>query len=519
MPHAGILPAEAAVAFTALPPHQPLEPVMQITAQKKNRSFNPVSWIVIGALAGAGVTVSLQSIARGNSGPLPLQEMRQLAGVFGMIKNDYVEEVDEKKLITDAIAGMVESLDPHSQYYTPEEYEEFKEGTSGEFVGIGIEITQEDGLIKIVSPIEDTPGFRAGLQSNDLITRVDGQSVKKMSLTKAVKKMRGKPDTKVVLTIYRKSEERTFPVTIVRDKIKVQSVKAKLLEKDYMWVRLTQFQERTVRDFADKVTKLHRQNPQAKGMVLDLRNDPGGLLDAAIGIASAFLPDNVTVVSTDGQLKSSKGVYTTSTRFIRPDNVEALKEMERETGGRLKDIPLVVLVNAGSASASEIVAGAMQDHRRAKVMGIRTFGKGSVQTVRPLGGGAGIKLTTARYFTPSGKSIQAKGVTPDILIDETAEGNLYAALSMREADLEQHITGADEDSLDAQRREKARLEALRKLDEDKKAGKKPTRLPRFGEPDDFQLQQALNQLKGKPVKVSTTQRKDAKDKTEEDDDS
>lgn len=475
---------------------------MQLNTQKKNRTFGPISWIVIGVLAGAGVTVSLQSIARGSGNPLPLQEMRQLAGVFGMIKNDYVEEVDEKKLITDAIAGMVESLDPHSQYYTPEEYKEFKEGTSGEFVGIGIEITQEDGLIKIISPIEDTPGYRAGLQSNDLITRVDGKSVKKMSLTKAVKKMRGKPNTKVVLTIYRKSEERTFPVTIVRDRIKIQSVKTKLIDNDYMWVRLTQFQKRTVRDFAEKVTEMYQKNPQVKGMVLDLRNDPGGLLDAAIGISSAFLPDNVTVVSTDGQLKSSKNVYTTNARFIRPDNVEALKEMERKTAGRLKDIPLVILVNAGSASASEIVAGAMQDHKRAKVMGIRTFGKGSVQTVRPLGGGAGIKLTTARYFTPSGKSIQAKGVTPDILVDETADGNLYAALSMREADLEQHIIGADEDSQDAQAREKARLEALRKLDEDKKAGKKPTKLPRFGEPDDFQLQQALNQLQGKPVKVS-----------------
>lgn len=485
--------------------------------QRKNRTFRPVAWVVIGALAGAGVTVSLQSIARGSGSPLPLDEMRQLAGVFGMIKNDYVEEVDEKKLITDAIAGMVESLDPHSQYYTPEEYEEFREGTSGEFVGIGIEITQEDGLIKIISPIEDTPGDRAGLQSNDLITRVDGKSVKKMSLTKAVKKMRGKPNTKVVLTIYRKSEERTFPVTIIRDKIKIQSVKTKLIDNDYMWVRLTQFQDRTVRDFAEKVTELYQQNPQVKGMVLDLRNDPGGLLDAAIGISSAFLPDNVTVVSTDGQLESSKSEYTTDTRFIRPDNVEALEEMERKTNGRLKNIPLVILVNAGSASASEIVAGAMQDHQRAKVMGIRTFGKGSVQTVRPLGGGAGIKLTTARYFTPSGKSIQAKGVTPDILVDETAEGNLYAALSMREADLEQHIAGEDEDSQDAQAREKARLEALRKLDEDKKAGKKPTKLPRFGEPDDFQLQQALNQLKGEPVQVSKTLT--AKDDTDEGEDS
>lgn len=473
-------------------------------------TFSPLSWVVIGVIAGVGATVSLQSIARSSGSPLPLNEMRQLAGVFGMIKSDYVEEVDEKKLITNAIEGMVENLDPHSQYYTPKEFKEFQEGTSGEFVGIGIEITQDDGLIKIVSPIEDTPGYRAGLQAGDLITRVDGKSVKKMSLTQAVKKMRGKPNTKVVLTIYRKSEERTFPVTIIRDKIKVKSVKGKNVEPDYMWVRLTQFQQRTTVDFAKMVTELYKQNPNMKGMVLDLRNDPGGLLDAAIGISSAFLPQDVTVVSTDGQLDSSKAVYTTSSEYIRPENVEALKQLEKDTNGILKTIPLVVLVNEGSASASEIVAGALQDHKRAKVMGIQTFGKGSVQTVRPLGGGAGIKLTTARYFTPSGRSIQAKGVIPDLLVDETAEGNLYAALSVREADLESHIVGEDEDTEAAQAREEARLEALRQLDEDKKAGKKAVKLPRYGEKDDFQLKQALNHLKGKPVQTSKTQEEELK---------
>ena len=252
-------------------------------------------WIAVGALAGALTTVSLQTVARGTMAPLPLEELQQLAAVFSMIKSDYVEPVDDKKLITDAISGMVSSLDPHSQYFDKKSYKEFREGTTGRFVGVGIEITQEDGLIRIVSPIEGSPADRAGLKPGDLITKVDDTAVKGLSLSEAVKRMRGQPGTKVVLTIFRKDESRTFPVTITREEIRTQSVKAKEVEPGYAWVRLTQFQERTVEDFVTKVNELYAKDPHIKGLVLDLRNDPGGLLDAAVAISSAFLPAGSTV--------------------------------------------------------------------------------------------------------------------------------------------------------------------------------------------------------------------------------
>ena len=266
-------------------------------------------WVSIGVVAGALTTVSLQTVARSALAPLPLEELQQLAAVFGMVKTDYVEPVDEKKLITEAIAGMVSSLDPHSQYFDKKSFKEFKEGTSGKFVGVGIEISQEDGLVKVVSPIEGSPAFRAGLKPNDLITRVDETAVRGLSLNEAVKRMRGEPNTKVVLTILRKDENRTFTVTIVREEIKQQSVRGKLIEPGYAWIRINQFQERTVEDFAKKVDELYKQDPRMKGMVLDLRNDPGGLLNAAVAISAAFLPDNVTVVSTNGQTAESKQIF------------------------------------------------------------------------------------------------------------------------------------------------------------------------------------------------------------------
>ena len=453
-------------------------------------------------MAGALTTVSLQTMARGAMAPLPLEEIQQLSAVFGLIKTDYVEPVDDKKLITDAISGMVSSLDPHSQYFDKKSFKEFREGTTGRFVGVGIEITQEDGLIKIVSPIEGSPAFRAGLKTNDLITKIDDTAVKGMSLNDSVKKMRGEPNTKVTLTIFRKDESRSFPVTITREEIKTQSVKGKVIEPGYAWIRLSQFQDRTVDDFVRKVEEVYKAEPNLKGMVLDLRNDPGGLLDAAVAISAAFLPENVTVVTTDGQLADSKASYKAAPEFYqRRGGGDPLRRLP----AALKAVPLVVLVNEGSASASEIVAGALQDHKRATIMGSQTFGKGSVQTVRPLGPDTGMKLTTALYYTPSGKSIQAKGIVPDVMVDETAEGDVYAALRMREADLDKHLSvdKADE-SVALSAREKAREEARKRLEEDSKKPPEERRLPEFGSEKDFQLQQALNQLKGKPVLVSKT---------------
>ncbi|MEY5099527.1 MAG: hypothetical protein RJA36_2246 [Pseudomonadota bacterium] len=471
-------------------------------------------WVAIGAVAGALTTVQLQAVARGALAPLPLEELQQLAAVFSMVKSDYVEPVDEKKLITDAISGMVASLDPHSQYFDKKSFKEFREGTSGRFVGVGIEITMEDGLVKVVSPIEGSPAYRAGLKTNDLITKIDDTPVKGLTINDAVKRMRGEPNTKVQLTIFRKDEGRTFPVTITREEIKTQSVKARLLEPGYAWVRISQFQERTVDDFARKLEEIAREEPRLKGLVLDLRNDPGGLLDAAVAISTAFLPDNAVVVSTNGQLEESKSVYKAAPEFyLRRGGSDPVRHLTEATRGVLKQIPLVVLVNEGSASASEIVAGALQDHKRAAIMGGQTFGKGSVQTVRPLGPDTGLKITTARYYTPSGRSIQAKGIVPDVMVDESEEGNLFSALRTREADLEKHLgngqndgkTPSESDKAAEKQREKEREAARQRLEEEAKKNPGGRVLPEFGSDKDFPLQQALNRLKGKPVLVSKTQ--------------
>jgi carboxyl-terminal processing protease len=458
-------------------------------------------WVALGVVAGALTTVSLQTVARNTLAPLPLEELQQLAAVFGMVKSDYVEPVDEKKMITDAISGMVSSLDPHSQYFDKKSFKEFKEGTSGKFVGVGIEITQEDGLVKVVSPIEGSPAFRAGLKPNDLITKIDDAAVKGLSLNDAVKRMRGEPNTKVLLTIYRKDENRTFPVTITREEIKQQSVRGKVVEPGYAWIRISQFQERTVDDFAKKLDEVYKQDPKIKGLVLDLRNDPGGLLNAAVAVSAAFLPESVTVVSTNGQTPESKQILkAVPSDYLGRAGADPLKSLP----ANLKKVPLIVLVNEGSASASEIVAGALQDHKRATIMGSQTFGKGSVQTFRPLGPDTGLKITTSRYYTPSGKSIQAKGIVPDVMVDETEEGSPYAALRTREADLEKHLGSGQGAEVKDAAREKARDEALKRLEEESRKPVSERRPPEFGSEKDFQLIQAINQLKGKPVLVSKT---------------
>jgi carboxyl-terminal processing protease len=458
-------------------------------------------WITLGAVAGALTTMQLQATARNTAAQLPLEELQQLAAVFGMVKSDYVEPVDEKKLITDAIGGMVAGLDPHSQYFDKKTFKEFREGTTGRFVGVGIEIGMEDGLVKIVSPIEGSPAFRAGLKSGDLITKIDDTVVKGLTMDQAVKRMRGEPSTKVLLTIFRKTENRTFPVTITREEIRVQSVRSKIVEPGYAWLRVSQFQDRTVDDFARKLEEIYKQEPNLKGLVLDLRNDPGGLLEASVAVSAAFLPADSVVVTTNGQIAESKQSFKASpSDYLRRGGGDPLRKLP----DALKKVPLVVLVNEGSASASEIVAGALQDHQRATIMGTQTFGKGSVQTVRQLSPETALKITTARYYTPSGRSIQAKGIVPDVMIDETADGNLFSALRVREADLEKHIGSGQGAEQKDEAREKAREEARKKFEEEaaKKNPLKP--LPEFGSDEDFPLAQAINRLKGKPVIVSKT---------------
>lgn len=477
-------------------------------------------WVTLGAVAGALTTMQLQATARNTASQFPLEEIQQLSNVFELVKSTYVVPVDEKKLITDAIGGMVAGLDPHSQYIEQKSVKEFSEGITGRFVGVGIEIGMEDGLVKVITPIEGSPAFKAGIKSGDLITKVDDTQVKGLTVEQAVKKMRGEPNTKVVLTIFRKSESRSFTVPIVRAEIQAQSVRAKVVEPGYAWVQVRQFQDKTVEDFVRKVDEVYKQDPNLKGLVLDLRNDPGGSVVASVAIASAFLPPDVVVVSTKGQLASSKSVLKATPKdYLYYEGRGLLRTLPPDPLRRLpagiKTVPMVVLVNEGSASASEIVAGALQDHKRAVVMGAQTFGKGSVQTLICLGPepqridrcpSAAIKITTARYYTPADRSIQAKGIVPDIMLDETAEGPLYSALRTREADLDKHLqSGQGEEEKDLAR-EKAREEARKRYEEEAaKAGKSPLKQPpELGSPEDFPLMQALNQLKNKPVQVSKT---------------
>ena len=454
--------------------------------------------IGVGMVAGFAASLQFSAMAQkpDMAAPLPLDELRQLVDVYGLIKSDYVEPVQDKKLLSQAISGMVASLDPHSVYLDKKAYREMRESMQGRFVGLGIEVAMEDGYVKIVSPIEDSPAFRAGIKSGDLITRIDSTPIKGLSLDEAIKKMRGEPKSKVVLTIARKGEDKPWIVPLVREQIRVQSVKGKIVEPGYAWLRISQFQEQTLDDMSKKINAMYAADPQIKGLVLDLRNDPGGLLPGAVGVSAAFLPPDKEIVSTIGQLKSSnEKFYGRREFYAQRGGADPLARLP----AAIKNVPIVVLVNGGSASASEIVAGALQDYKRAIVMGTQTFGKGSVQTIRPLTEDTAVELTTARYFTPNGRSIQAKGIVPDLMVDETADGDGLNALRVRESDLEKHLSDgsgalvdpavkAKRDEMEGEQRALALAKSRKPLD--------------FGSADDFQLAQALNHLKGLPVKLS-----------------
>ncbi len=457
------------------------------------------AWVGAGILTGALATLQLQALARGSSAPLPLEELQQFAAVYGLVKADYFEPVDGKKLVNDAITGMVASLDPHSEYLDPKNFKDFRESTSGKFVGVGIEIASQDGLVKVVSPIEGSPAAHAGIQAGDLITRIDDTPVRGLSLDKAVKLMRGKPGTKVTLTLLRKPQGQTLKVTITREEIHVQSVRGKEVAPGYAWVRITQFQSDTLPDFVHRVDALYAADPKLKGLVLDLRNNPGGLLESAVGVASVFLPQDAAIVSTRGQIPEANVTYrNTPSDYSRTPGVDPLATLP----AAVKKLPLVVLVNGGSASASEIVTGALQDYKRATVMGTQSFGKGSVQTVLPLGPDTALKLTTARYYTPNGESIQAKGITPNFLVDPLPSGDPYAALRMREADYKNQIgSGQPGVAQSLPSAEEQKLDDARRALEDaiEKDPKKFPKLPPYGSADDWQLTQALHKLEGQPV--------------------
>jgi carboxyl-terminal processing protease len=411
-------------------------------------------------LTGIGLQLS-----HGDDENLPLDEIRTFTEVFSKIKNDYVEEVDDEKLLEDAIRGMLAGLDPHSTYLDRESYKELQEGTTGEFGGLGIEVGMENGFVKVIAPIDDTPAKKAGIEAGDLIIKLDDTPVKGLSLNDAISRMRGKPGTDITLTIIRNGEEKPLVITITRAIIRVNSVRARTLEPGYGYLRISSFQANTGRDLRQELDRLSKENDyKLKGVVMDLRNNPGGVLNAAVEVSDLFL-DKGLIVYTEGRIKNSDLKFN-----ARPLNV-------------VRDLPIVILVNEGSASASEIVAGALQDHDRAVIVGQQTFGKGSVQTILPMADEAAVKLTTARYFTPSGRSIQASGITPDIIIDKLTverveeDGNGI----VKEADLSGHLENTQPDE-----------ETDAEVAEDEKPQTEKRRLSIT----DYELYEALNILKG-----------------------
>ncbi|HNV87399.1 MAG TPA: S41 family peptidase [Methylotenera sp.] len=458
-------------------------------------SFEKFGFIGSGILIGVLISLNFSALAEKVApSQLPIDDLRVFAEVFGKVKSDYVEPVEDKKLINEALTGMLSGLDPHSTFMDADAYKDLQAGTQGEFGGLGIEVAMEDGLVKVVSPIEDSPAYKAGLKSGDLVMKLDDTQVRGLTLNEAVKKMRGKPDTKITLTVLRKGEPKPLTFNLTRAIIKTQSVKNKYIEKDYGYVRITQFQEHTGEDLAKTLKALHEQNKgPLKGLVLDLRNNPGGLLDAAVGVSAAFLPKDNLVVYTEGRVADSKmRLNANPLDYARRGKGDYLKDLPAD----YKKTPIVVLVNAGSASASEIVAGALQDHKRATILGAQSFGKGSVQTILPMNNGSAIKLTTARYFTPNGRSIQAKGIVPDIIVDDGSD----QSNNLHEADLAKHLSNPkDADAnVPAEVKDPAKEAAAKdKLNEKKFAEQKGPIEPASA--DDIQFAQAMNVLKGLPV--------------------
>jgi len=396
---------------------------------------------------------------------LPLDELRTFTGVLDAVKQDYVEPVKDKDLLENAIRGLLSNLDPHSAYLDAEAFQDLQIGTSGEFGGLGIEVSQEDGFLKVIAPIDDTPAQRAGIRAGDLIIRLDDVSVKGMALADAIQKMRGKPNTAITLTIIREGARKPLKIKLVREVIQVRSVKSRLLEPGFGYLRITQFQARTAQNLEQALQELEQQNKAPlRGLVLDLRNNPGGVLNGAVEVTDDFL-DGGVIVQTKGRGNGSDQSYKAT------------------PGDRIKAAPIVALVNGGSASASEIVAGALQDHRRALIVGERTFGKGSVQSILPLGNGAAVKLTTARYYTPNGRSIQAEGIVPDILLKplKVAADNGADPETIKEADLTGHL-----------RNDKSGKPEGAEGAADAKALADGNDLAR----SDYQLYEALNLLKG-----------------------
>ncbi len=426
--------------------------------------------IIWGVVIGLGLSLAHNVWAdKEMASALPLEDLRTFTDVYARIKQDYVTDVDDSDLLKNAIRGMLSGLDPHSSYLDEEQFRELQIGTSGEFGGLGIEVGMENGFVKVIAPIDDTPADRAGVKAGDLIIKLDDKSVKGLTLEEAVKLMRGKKGSDIVLTIVRDGEDAPLDLTLTRDVIRVRSVRNRVLEPGYGYVRISNFQSKTTRGLLDALESLKKKNEgvELKGLVLDLRNNPGGVLTGAVGVSDVFLKDNKLIVYTEGRVEDSELKYAAS------------------TGDSLDGAPLVVLINQGSASASEIVAGAMQDHERATVIGATSFGKGSVQTILPLNDSTALKLTTARYYTPLGRSIQSEGIVPDILLKvEGASEEESSALSIiSESDLDGHLEN-ENNAANAKAREPKSIVTIPKQTKD--------------DATDYALEEALKILKTMP---------------------
>ncbi|MCC2645720.1 MAG: peptidase, partial [Burkholderiales bacterium] len=489
-----------------------------------------ISKYIIGAVCGALITLSVHSYASNNPGSqepqnsvnIPVDEINNFAKVYAIAKNYYVESVTNTKLMKGAIDGMITNLDPHSNYLDQTEFKQLTEMTTGSFAGLGIEVSREkdDAGIKVVAPIDGTPAYVAGIKSGDIIVKIDGIPVTGISLDDAVKKMRGKAGTKVTITVSRKNELKPLTFTIVRANIKITSIKYTMLNNDYGYIRITNFQADTINELAGALSKINGKNSKLKGLVIDLRDDPGGLLQAAVGVVGAFVPVNSLVVSTKGRVPSSNQQF-----LVRPADYSIDDGKSADALANIpaiyKTIPIVVLVNQGTASASEIVSGALQDYKRAKIVGTKTFGKGSVQTVIPLSADTAVKLTTALYYTPKGRSIQAQGIKPDVIV-KSEYNDLFDSWDMSEANLDHHLNNPnmvsvskDKDNtpvisppkqISSQAELKARYKA-QMLNVPKVMRQSEATIDLK---NDFQLQWALNIIEGKPIPAPTPVHKPVK---------
>lgn len=484
-----------------------------------------ISKFVLGAMCGSFVTLSIYATADDQinispinnqqmSNTIPVDDVNNFAKVYAITKSYYVESVNDTKLMKGAIDGMLNNLDPHSDYLDAEDFKQLSEMTSGSFAGLGIEVSRDksNGGIKVVAPIYGTPAYLAGVQSGDVIVKIDGVPVSGLSLDEAIKRMRGKEGTKVVITVARANSLKPIDFTITRAKIVVRSVQSTILNSDYAYIRITNFQADTSNELALALNKAYKANPHLKGLVLDLRDDPGGLLQSAVGVAGAFLPKDSLVVYTDGRLPSAKQKYYVSPNDYDVDGTQQAKMNAIPV--LFKTLPMVVLINQGTASASEIVSGALQDYNRARILGVKSFGKGSVQTVIPLSKNTAVKLTTALYYTPKGRSIQAEGIKPDVII-QSEYSDILDSWDTTEASLDHHIDNPTATGKKAQAESVPIIRPVKQImtqEEIKaKSEERMKKMPKVADQsqaqvdlkNDFQLEWALNIIEGKPLPIES----------------